>query len=204
MTARDAILSARCWNGPAARPSRSRIIRLSRLLPLAATAHGAQAASTGAGVTSSACVMQRDMVASSDDTSRLCGSSALMLDFPTVLNYPIQVAVGAIQHTVPLAFTQTAVSLAALIFAAHYGIRAVALSTFTTVPFNVGLSVLVVRAHVSFPWSEFTGATTKSAVVAGLSAVGPLAVIGTIGLRVLPIAVATGLGGVGWPFGGPR
>ena len=110
MTGRDAILPARCWNGPAARPGRSRIVRLSRLLPLAATAHGAQAASTGAGVTSSACVMQRDMVASS----------------------------------------------------------------------------------------------TKSAVVAGLSAVGPLAVIGTIGLRVLPIAVATGLGGVGWPFGGPR
>jgi O-antigen/teichoic acid export membrane protein len=129
---------------------------------------------------------------------------ALMLNFPTALNYPIQIAVGAIRHTVPLAFMQTAVSLVVLTFAAHYGIRAVALSTFITVPLNVGLSVLVVRAHVPFPWSEFAGAIIKSAVVAGLSAVGPLAVIaayGTVGIKILPIAMATGLGGIGWLAG---
>jgi O-antigen/teichoic acid export membrane protein len=129
---------------------------------------------------------------------------AQMLNFPTALNYPIQVAVGAIRHTVPLAFAQTTISLVVLTFAAHYGIRAVALSTFITVPFNVGLSVLVVRAHIPFPWREFAGATMKSAVVAGLSAVGPLVVIasrGTVGLSMLPIAMATSLGGVGWLAG---
>jgi O-antigen/teichoic acid export membrane protein len=129
---------------------------------------------------------------------------ALMLNFPTALNYPIQVAVGAIRDTVPLAFAQTAVSLVALTFAAHYGIRAVALSTFITVPLNVGLSVLVVRAHVPFRWSELAGAIMKSAVVAGLTAMGPLAVIaccGTIALTVVPIAMAVGLGGVGWLAG---
>lgn len=127
-----------------------------------------------------------------------------MLNFPTALNYPVQVAVGAIKHTAPLAFAQTAVSLVVLTYAAHYGIRAVAFSTFVTVPFNVGLSVLVVRAHITFSSREFARAIIKSAVVAGLSAVGPLIVIAyreTGGPSTLAIAIATSLGGVGWLVG---
>jgi hypothetical protein len=100
-----------------------------------------------------------------------------MLNSSTALNYPVQVAVGAIKHTAPLAFAQTAVSLVVLTYAAHYGIRAVAFSTFVTVPFNVGLSVLVVRAHITFSSRESSRAIIKSAVVAGLSAVGPLIVV---------------------------
>jgi O-antigen/teichoic acid export membrane protein len=129
---------------------------------------------------------------------------ASMLNFPTALNYPIQVAVGAIRHTVPLAFAQTVVSLGILAFAAQYGIRAVAFSAFITVPFSVGLSVLVVRAHVPFPWSEFIGAIKKSVAVAGLSAAGPMAVVaycGTTGRAALPIAVAAVLGVIGWTAG---
>jgi len=129
---------------------------------------------------------------------------ALIFNFPTTLNYPVQVAVGAIRHTVPLAFAQTTVSLIILTFAARYGIRAVALSTFITIPFNVGLSVFVVRSHVPFTWREFARATVKSGVVAGLSAVGPLVVVaflGTVGSPILPITVGIGLGGVGWLAG---
>jgi O-antigen/teichoic acid export membrane protein len=127
-----------------------------------------------------------------------------MLNFPTALNYPIQVAVGAIRHTAPLALAQTVISLVVLTFAARYGMRAVALSTFLTVPFNVGLSVLVVREHIPFPWREFAGAIMKSVVVAGMSAAGPLIVIasrGTLGHSVPPIAVAIALAGLGWLAG---
>lgn len=130
---------------------------------------------------------------------------ALMLNFPTSLNYPVQVAVGAVRHTVPLAFVQTAVSLVVLTFATQYGVRAVALSTFATIPFNVGLSVLVVRVHIPFPWRDFAGALMKSGVVAGLSAVGPLGVLivgnKTSDLSILSITAATVLCGVGWLFG---
>jgi O-antigen/teichoic acid export membrane protein len=129
---------------------------------------------------------------------------ALLLNFPTSLNYPIQVAVGAIRHTVPLALVQTTVSLIVLTVAANHGIRAVALSSFITIPFNVGLSVLVVRAHVPFLWGEFAGAVAKSAVVTGSCALGPLAVMasrGRIDVAALPILMATGLGGVGWLAG---
>jgi O-antigen/teichoic acid export membrane protein len=127
-----------------------------------------------------------------------------MLNFPTALNYPVQVAVGAIRHTAPLALAQTVISLVVLTYAARYGIRAVALSTFLTVPLNVGLSVLVVRAHIPFAWREFAGATARSAVVTGMSAVGPLIVStsrGTVGLSMLPIAVAIALAGIGWLAG---
>jgi O-antigen/teichoic acid export membrane protein len=129
---------------------------------------------------------------------------ALMFNSPTMLNYPVQVAVGAIRHTVPLAFAQTVVSLAILSFAAQYGLLAVALSTFITIPFNVALSVLVVRAHVPFAWREFGGAIMKSAVIAGLTAVGPLVVVaflGRLGPAILTIATGVGLGGVGWLAG---
>jgi O-antigen/teichoic acid export membrane protein len=127
-----------------------------------------------------------------------------MLNFPTALNYPVQVAVGAIKHTAPLAFAQTAVSLVVLTYAARYGIRAVAFSTFVTVPFNVGLSVLVVRAHITFSSRQFARAIIKSAVVAGLSAVGPLIVIAfreTGSPSTVAIAIAASLGGVGWLAG---
>ena len=129
-----------------------------------------------------------------------------MLNFPTALNYPVQVAVGAIRHTAPLALAQTVVSLVVLTYAAHYGIRAVALSTFLTVPFNVGLSVLVVRAHIPFAWREFAGATMKSTVVTGMSAVGPLIVVLPAGRRSLDAADrkwrSVSLELAGWPVYG--
>lgn len=129
-------------------------------------------------------------------------AASLLFAFPNSLNYPIQVAVGAVRHTVPLAFVQMAVTLGVMSFAAHYGIRAVALSTFITIPFNVGLSVCVVRAHVPFRWREFAGATRKSAVVAALSAVGPLAIVighrGSTGLPIVWVGAAVLLCGVGW------
>jgi O-antigen/teichoic acid export membrane protein len=129
---------------------------------------------------------------------------ALMFNFSTPLNYPVQVAVGAIRHTVPLAFAQTSVSLIVLTFAAQYGLRAAALSTFITIPYNVGMSLLVTRAHIPFSWREFGGALIKSVAVAALSAVGPMAVItirGAAGTSILPMAMATCLGGIGWLVG---
>jgi hypothetical protein len=61
-----------------------------------------------------------------------------------------------------------------------------------------------VRAHVPFLWREFAGATMKSAVVAGLTAAGPLIVVaflGTVGPPILPIAIGMCFGGVGWLAG---
>ena len=126
---------------------------------------------------------------------------ALLFNFPTALNYPAQVAAGGIRHTVPLALVQTTVSLAVLTFAAHYGILAVAFSTFVSIPFAVGLSLLVTRAHIPFSWREFAGAIAKSIVVAGFCAVGPSGVFafrGALGSLWAQLAIGIVLGGVGW------
>jgi O-antigen/teichoic acid export membrane protein len=129
---------------------------------------------------------------------------ALLFNFPTALNYPAQVAAGGIRHTVPLAFAQTTVLLVAVTFAAHYGILAVALSTFVAIPCGVVLSMFTTRAYIPFAWREFADSIAKSVVVTGLSAVGPLAVFafqGAVGSPVLQISMSTVLGGIGWLAG---
>jgi O-antigen/teichoic acid export membrane protein len=129
---------------------------------------------------------------------------ALLFNFPTALNYPAQVAAGGIRHTVPLAFAQTAISLVVVTFAAHYGIFAVALSTFVAIPCGVVLSMLTTRAHIWFAWRELAGSIAKSVVVTGLSAVGPLAVLAfpsAVGSPVPQIAMSIILGGGGWLAG---
>lgn len=130
---------------------------------------------------------------------------AHMLNFSTSLNYPIQVAVGAIQLTVPLAFVQIVISLPILTFAANYGIEAVALSTLITIPLNVGLSVFVVRAHIPFGLREFAGAMTKSAALTAMSAVGPAIIAinysGRAGLPIASAGAALALFILGWIVG---
>jgi O-antigen/teichoic acid export membrane protein len=133
-------------------------------------------------------------------------SLALFCNFPTSLNYPIQVAAGAIRHTVPLAFVQSALLLFAVFVTAHYGIEAIALGVFLVVPVNVSLSILVVRAHAPFAWREFAGALTKSLGVTCVSGIGPLVVVAVAAGMSTPIsitsfAIAVGIFASGWIVG---
>ena len=102
---------------------------------------------------------------------------ALLFNFSTGLNYPLQVAAGGIRHTVSVAVGQMAVSLTIMSFAAGYGLKAVALSTILTTPFNVCLSVWLVRSLVPFGLREFAGALKRSAICTLFSAAGPAVVL---------------------------
>jgi O-antigen/teichoic acid export membrane protein len=102
---------------------------------------------------------------------------ALLFNFSNSLNYPLQVAAGGIRHTVSVALGQMAVSLTIMSFAASYGLMAVALSTILTIPFNVCLSVWLVRSLVPFGLLEFAGALKKSAICTMFSAAGPAVVL---------------------------
>jgi O-antigen/teichoic acid export membrane protein len=104
---------------------------------------------------------------------------AFLFNFSTSLNYPLQVAAGGISHTVSVALCQMAVSLTIMSFAAGYGLKAVALSTILTIPFNVCLSVWLVRSLVPFGLLEFAGALKKSAICTLFSAAGPVVVLFT-------------------------
>jgi len=103
---------------------------------------------------------------------------SLLMNFPTTLNYPLQVATGAIRATVGLAFVQMVVVLTSLIIAAELGgALAVALASLATTPLSVALSVWVVRRYVPFRLVEFFAALWRSAVASALSALGPAAIL---------------------------
>ena len=104
------------------------------------------------------------------------GCVALLFRFPIGLNYPLLVAVGAIRFVPAFIVFQATVSIGVLTFAAQFGLRAAVLSMLFTVPFNVLFSMLLVRRHVHFAWSELWLAMRRSSAVALLSIVGPLLV----------------------------
>jgi O-antigen/teichoic acid export membrane protein len=127
---------------------------------------------------------------------------ALLFDFPTTINYPAQVATKGIRHTVPLAFVHAGVRLGVSAFAARYGMLALAMSTLVSIPVNVFLSVLLVRALIPFRWGEFVVATQRSAVSTISSAAGPLLIAVLYGgaetLPIVAVALGIGLSAVGW------
>lgn len=132
-------------------------------------------------------------------------AAAFMLNFPTTLNYPVQVAAGAIRHTVPLALTQCLISLSIFSIAGHFGLKGVALASLLSVPTNVVLSILVVRQHIGFAWRDLIAAIKTSLCVAVFAAVGPLAVAmtgwKTGHLSSSAVGLAVGLSGLGWFLG---
>jgi lipopolysaccharide exporter len=130
---------------------------------------------------------------------------ALLFNFSNGLNYPLQVAAGGIRHTVSVAVGQMAVSLTIMSFAAGYGLKAVALSTILTIPFNVCLSVWLVRSLVPFGLLEFAGALKKSAICTLFSAAGPAVVLITrteeTDMTIEMLSTVVLLCGAGWVFG---
>jgi O-antigen/teichoic acid export membrane protein len=131
--------------------------------------------------------------------------AALMFSIPAVLQYPTMVAVGAIRHLSALVVLQSVVTIGVLFIAAGHGLRAVAWSSFLIVPANVVFALLLVRAYVPFQWRELAGALSKSAVVAVMSAIGPLAImlVFSRGQPMPYLGALTGglLGALGWLVG---
>ena len=131
--------------------------------------------------------------------------AALLVNFPSNLNYPVLVAAGSIRHTVSLAFAQMLVMLVITGIVAPYGLWAVALSSFVVIPINIGLSVWLVWRVIPFTWRELAGSLTKSALASLASAVGPgLIVLRYGGGADMPIemaATAVILCGGGWVGG---
>ena len=101
----------------------------------------------------------------------------LMFNFGITLNFPILVAVGAIHKTWPTAIVQVILALGVVIWAANYGLFAIALSGLVTVPFGLALWTALVRKHIPFALSELFGALSKSFVVLLCSAAGPVGML---------------------------
>lgn len=132
-------------------------------------------------------------------------AAAMLLWFNPSLTGPMLVAAGAIRHTFLLAVATVSSSVTAQLLAAPYGLHAVALTMFVTVPVFVSFSIYLVRLHVPLQLRELAASMSKSAVVAGLSAVGPTMVAlkagATSDITVAGGAVALALSAAGWLAG---
>ena len=128
-------------------------------------------------------------------------AGALLFYFPIGLTYPIIVAARGVRHMPWLVLVQGIVSISVLSIAVRYGLQAIASSTFLTVPFNVFLSVLLVRFHVLFRWGDSLPLMRKF-TVSVLFATGPFVIVIGCGWRVdlsmSSAILAVILSAIGW------
>jgi O-antigen/teichoic acid export membrane protein len=133
----------------------------------------------------------------------MCG--ALLFYFPIGLNFPLLTALGAIRSLPPLVIVQAGISLTVLWLAAPYGLETATYSMFATVPFNVMVSMALVRFYLPFEWTELLWAMRKSAAVALCSAIGPMAIAalsgGRFDLSIVAAVPAGCLAALGWLAG---
>lgn len=96
-------------------------------------------------------------------------------------------------------------SIGATALSAPYGINAVAWTMGVTGPFEFAVALYFIRQFVTFTLGELVAALRPSAVVALLSALGPLLIVATHGwgapLPLATMAAALGLAGIGWASG---
>jgi O-antigen/teichoic acid export membrane protein len=133
-------------------------------------------------------------------------AGALMLNFPVSLEYPTLVAAGAIRYLPAIVMGQaTVITLLRWLGTATYGLYGGAVSMLVIVPVNLAISLLVVRSRVPFSCRELAGAMRRSALLLGLSAVGPMILLLLSGWSAkvsIPTALfAAILSGIGWTYG---
>ena len=132
-------------------------------------------------------------------------AGALCFSFPLALQYPTLVALGAVRVVPVTILAQSIVSIGMLAFAAPFGLKALAFSTFAIIPLNSLFSLAVVRHFLKFDWLELGTAIATSTVATLACAAGPLAVMLMVGgLKALsiPLAIVAGaLAGTGWIAG---
>jgi O-antigen/teichoic acid export membrane protein len=125
----------------------------------------------------------------------------------TELNHATLISVGAIRTFMWRSLVGIPLAGIVLCVAAGFGLQALALSFFITVPLNELLVLQAVQRRVHFAWSELGAVLRRSAVVTACSAAGPLALVAAAGFRFdlsVGIAILAGaLGAAGW-LGGLR
>ncbi|GGA98167.1 sugar transporter [Allosediminivita pacifica] len=114
-------------------------------------------------------------------------SSAMLLNFPPGINYPILMATGAARRVFHLALLQVTLSLPVVLIAAQYGVRAIAWSTFAVVGLGVVTSTLAVRKVVPFTLADLARSMRGSLGVTMMTVLPVLA-------WILPAGGTTGIG----------
>jgi O-antigen/teichoic acid export membrane protein len=128
---------------------------------------------------------------------------AALFAFCAELNAATLIALGGIRDIMWRSLVTLPVSGAALCAAAGFGLTALALSFFITVPLQELAMFHAVRGRLGFAWRELGAVLRQGAAVAACSALGPLLVVASAGFE-LPLALtvlAAALSAAGWLAG---
>lgn len=130
---------------------------------------------------------------------------ATLFTFSFELNYPVLVAVDAIEDVFRRALLVFPVSAVILAVASLYGVHAVVWSMIGVMPFNAIVSLHLVRKRISMTWSDLMSAIWRSGLVAVATAVGPLSAAAAAGftfdMSLGQAIIACCLAGLGWLVG---
>jgi O-antigen/teichoic acid export membrane protein len=129
-------------------------------------------------------------------------SLAAIFWFPNILTFPVLVALGANREAFEANFIGRGLAMVVICVASFYGLYALVFSQFIVLPFQMAISLIYVRRHVPFAWTEFAAILCNSALVTFGAVIGPLGILAAHGfafdLSIGLALVATLLSAAGW------
>jgi O-antigen/teichoic acid export membrane protein len=102
---------------------------------------------------------------------------AMMALAPAFMTYPLLVAAGRIRDTLLASLVSLPPSVALVVFAAHHGLEAVALSLILSAPFQMFVALWFIRRATGLTWAEVWHASRLSLGVAFATALLPVLLI---------------------------
>lgn len=102
---------------------------------------------------------------------------ATVFSFANILTYPVLVAFGANKDAFTANFVGRGLSAIVICLVSSYGLIALALSQFISLPFQMYISFRYIRQHVQFEWAELLAVMTRSGMITLMAIVGPVAIL---------------------------
>nr|WP_281410121.1 oligosaccharide flippase family protein [Phyllobacterium myrsinacearum] len=132
-------------------------------------------------------------------------SLAALFWFPNILTFPVLVAMGANREAFEANFIGRGLSMFVICTASFFGLYALAGSQFIVLPFQMYLSLIYVKRHVPFAWSELFHVLYRSGLITAWGIAGPLIVLAVNGfqfdLSIMQACIAGCLSAIGWLAG---
>ncbi len=119
-------------------------------------------------------------------------SLACLFWFPAILTYPLLMALGQNREAFLSNLISRLVAVTVIGAAAFYGLLAVALGQFISLPIQMVIAILFVRRHVVFSYAQLGRALLKSGLVTLITLAIPLAMVAANGFS-LEINRSTGV-----------
>lgn len=129
---------------------------------------------------------------------------AAVLWLPVIVTGPLLLALGRNRDAFLASLVSRCLAAGILCAASLYGVMAMAVSQFVSLPLQTAIALAFVHRHVRFSVTGLVAALMPSAVVTGFSLVGPVALQALHGpqeIGVLAFATALLLAGCGWLIG---